>query len=789
MTETNDLLAPLSEKLEALKKRQEIISLEILELGNEIKQLKNLHESLPLEKEYVSVTDFSENHSEAEAQNESRNFGSTKPELPINRPDYLAARPGRPIKVKSDLEKFIGENLINKIGIAITVIGVAIGAKYSIDHDLISPLARIVLAYLIGLVLLGVGLKLKKNYLSYSAVLVSGAIAIVYFVTYLAYSLYGFIPQSASFLMMVIFTAGGVYTSINYNRQIIAHIGMVGAYAVPFLLGDNSGSVLILFSYIALINIGILVISFRKYWKPLYYVSFIITWLTYFSWFAEKFMKNGDFGIALTFLTVFFVIFYAVLLAYKLLKKELFDINDVFLLLANSFIFYGLGYSIFKTNDSAQNLLGIFTLINAAIHLVVGVVIYSQKLADKNLYYLVVGLVLTFITIAIPVQLNGNWVTLLWGGEAALLFWIGRTKKIQFYEIIGYVLILLTFISIIQDWTTVYDCYIPGKPETKIVPLFNINFLTSFFVIASFGFINYLNSDQKYPEAIGSRVELERIVSLLIPATLLIVLYYSFRIEIATYWNQLYLDSSKLAENANHPISDHIQDSDLLKFQSVWIINYSLLMISLLSFFNIKKLKSFDLGVVTLILSSICLVVFLVQGLSDLGSLRDSYINKTMSEYYPRTSYNIGLRYICYSFVGLTLYSMYKYMIHELFQQTGVGLKIVYDSLLHITLLWIASSELLSWMEILKFSQSSKLGLTILWGVYALVVIVLGIWKKKKHLRVGAIALFGVTLYKLFFFDISDLDTIAKTIVFLSLGVLLLIISFLYNKYKHLISD
>ena len=284
-------------------------------------------------------------------------------------------------------------------------------------------------------------------------------------------------------------------------------------------------------------------------------------------------------------------------------------------------------------------------------------------------------------------------------------------------------------------------------------------------------------------------MELERIVSLLIPATLLIVLYYSFRIEIATYWNQLYLDSSKLAENANHPISDHIQDSDLLKFQSVWIINYSLLMISLLSFFNIKKLKSFDLGVVTLILSSICLVVFLVQGLSDLGSLRDSYINKTMSEYYPRTSYNIGLRYICYSFVGLTLYSMYKYMIHELFQQTGVGLKIVYDSLLHITLLWIASSELLSWMEILKFSQSSKLGLTILWGVYALVVIVLGIWKKKKHLRVGAIALFGVTLYKLFFFDISDLDTIAKTIVFLSLGVLLLIISFLYNKYKHLISD
>ncbi|MEP5635471.1 MAG: DUF2339 domain-containing protein, partial [Maribacter dokdonensis] len=86
-------------------------------------------------------------------------------------------------------------------------------------------------------------------------------------------------------------------------------------------------------------------------------------------------------------------------------------------------------------------------------------------------------------------------------------------------------------------------------------------------------------------------------------------------------------------------------------------------------------------------------------------------------------------------------------------------------------------------------NQSYKLGLSILWGVYALLLIALGIWKKKKYLRVGAIVLFSITLIKLFFYDNSSLNTIAKTIVFVSLGVLLLIISFLYNKYKHIISD
>ena len=47
----------------------------------------------------------------------------------------------------------------------------------------------------------------------------------------------------------------------------------------------------------------------------------------------------------------------------------------------------------------------------------------------------------------------------------------------------------------------------------------------------------------------------------------------------------------------------------------------------------------------------------------------------------------------------------------------------------------------------------------------------------------------AIMLMKLFFYDFSDLDTIAKTIAFTLLGILLLIISFLYNKYRNIISD
>ena len=118
-----------------------------------------------------------------------------------------------------------------------------------------------------------------------------------------------------------------------------------------------------------------------------------------------------------------------------------------------------------------------------------------------------------------------------------------------------------------------------------------------------------------------------------------------------------------------------------------------------------------------------------------------------------------------------------------------VNLKMAYSLLLHTTILWIASSELISWLDMADSTQSYKLGISILWGIYALLLISLGIWKNKKYLRIGAIALFSITLLKLFLYDISHLDTISKTVVFLSLGILLLIISFLYNKFKHKITD
>jgi uncharacterized membrane protein len=694
---------------------------------------------------------------------------------------------------KADWERFIGENLINKIGILILIIGVGIGAKYSIEHELISPLTRIILSYLVAVGLLGFGIKLKEKYEPYSAVLVGGAMAILYFITYIAFSFYALIPQVMAFVMMLLFTVFTVVAAMQYNRQIIAHIGLVGAYSVPFLLSTGSGNVAVLFAYMTVVNLGILFIAFKRDWKPLFYVAFGFTWLIFSAFIVDDYKMSAHFYIALTFGTVFFLIFYTMFLAYKFAQKEQFKEGDTIVLLTNSFIFYGLSYTILNENATGAQLLGLFTLLNAVLHFAVSALIYQRKIADRSVFYLVSGLVLIFITIAIPVQLDGNFVTILWATEAALLFWIGRTKGVKVYENLSIPLMFLAFFGLLSDWIfNGSDVY-----SGSFIPIFNANFLSAMLFLAAFVFIQYThtvtntaeNSLENSPENTPKGTVFSEMLRYFLPFVLLVVAYFSFKIEISNYFTQLYHLSMVQIKESGAEYNSQVWNDDLARFKTIWLFNYTFLFLMLLSFFNIKKLKNYHFAYFNILLNSIVILCFFILGFLTFGALRESYLSQSQAKYYNITSFNLIIRYISYLFLGGLVYTIYQYIKQDFVQPALFNLRKAFDIGLHAIILCVASSELINAMTFVEASQSDKLGLSILWGIYALLLIVLGIWKRKKHLRIAAIALFAITLIKLFLYDIAQMETIAKTIVFVSLGILLLIISFLYNKYKHLIEE
>ncbi|MET0752456.1 MAG: DUF2339 domain-containing protein [Pyrinomonadaceae bacterium] len=810
MSEIDEKIEQLQLRLDKVVKYQGYFDNEISQIRYEINVLRAVQQkrnaqaeikNKPPVREYIPPTRKAETAASNEEkppaqansqqnysqQKQSANYKTTGSSKTYNSKFPQAAPQIEPLK--ANLEKFIGENLLSKIGIVILVVGVAIGAKYAIDRNLISPLMRIILGYAFGFGLLGFAIKLKPKYLNFSAVLLSGAMAIMYFITYFAYSLYGLFSQASAFALMLIFTIFTVAAAINYNRQVIAHIGLVGAYAVPFLLSDNSGNYAFLFAYMAIINCGILAISLKKYWKPLFYTSFIFTWATYYGWYMMKYQAAEHFNPALIFLSVFFLIFYLTFIAYKLISRENVAIENIVLTLANSFIFYALGYSILDRSEGFANYLGLFTVVNAAIHFVFAFSVSRLKLIPKDLIYLLSALVLTFATIAVPVQLDGNFVTLVWTVEAAILFWIGRTKQIRLYEYYSFPLMFLATVSLVADWIAFNDFRVFNDIRQNGYHFFNGTFITSCVFVVAFSFIHFLNKDEKYEPALDA--EIHKPLSYLIPTIALCALYNTFRIQIHNYF---YFQTSVTdVADFNSPLLENQLSADkaVNYFNALWQINYTMFFLTVLSFINLKRWKSPALAFAALILQVFTFVIFLTVGLYLLGELRESYLLATNAEPFQRGIMHILVRYISYAFFAAAILTFYGHIKQEFLREhlPENSLKSAFDFILYFSLWIIFSSELINWMDILGYKDSYKLGLSILWGIYALVLIILGIYQNNKHLRVGAIVLFGVTLAKLFFYDIAELDTISKTIVFVSLGILLLIVSFLYNKYKHLIFE
>lgn len=794
---------------------------------------------------------------------------------------------------RGDIERFIGENLISKVGIVVLIIGVGIGVKYSIDNDLISPLARIILGYLVGFGLVGLAIRLKAKYHNFSAALISGGLAIMYFVTYFAYSAYALIVQPTAFALMVMFTVLTFVSALAYSRQVIAHIGLVGAYTVPFLLSTDSGNYAALFTYMSVINAGILAISVRRYWKPIFYTSFALTWLIFFAWLSARYSTEEHFYIALLFSGVFTVIFFgtklvhcavhgeredteslvtglatqavfyfavlavlaggvatsahswlllgvaagfsagflfsslsflgrpvaylsfiftwliygcwfidrgagsgdnliasvfaallwamffAAIAAYRLRPGGTSAIENAGLMLTNSFLFYGFGYSIIDGNSAARDMLGVFTAGHAVLHYLLAVLVIKLRQDAADVVQVLTILILTFTAVTVPVQFDGNIVTMIWSAEAAFLFWYGRTRTVELFEYFSLPVMLLAVCSMIADWAVAYSERTPEVSELNRIPLANGELVTALVFVGAFGLIYAANRDKRFGSPFPA--DATGIMGAAFATIALFALYNAFRIEIGNYFHL-----ERVAAGSGTAGKKYAAVGDIRRFDILWQLYYSMAFVTGLAAVNIRKLKSKLLAVFSGAAAILLLAVFATLGMAEFFELRESYL---AAEPDVRNGMYVAIRYIGYSVAALLVYALNRAAASGLLADavSEKSLRLGSQGLIVVLIFISASCELLHLMAQTGIPDGSKLGLSIFWGIYSLILIGVGIARGEKHLRIAAIVLLAATLFKLFFYDVADLDTIPKTILFVTLGITLLAASFLYNKYKNVI--
>lgn len=324
------------------------------------------------------------------------------------------------------LENFIGLKLLHLVGIVVLVTGLSIGVKYAIDQQLISEITRILLAYLAGGLLLFFSIRLRKKYILFSAILFSGGMASLYFTTYGAFTYYHLISLGVAFLLMVIMTIYTSWMAVDYNRQEVAILGMVGAYGIPFLISANSEKAHLLFAYVVLINIGVLFVSFYKRWKVMGHLAMLITWTLFIGWLMVRY-DSGQALTAIIFMTLFYLQFTINAIGFHVSRKQPLTFYDIEMILLNNMALYisllliaGAGTIAIKLN-TITGLFALFTAIQA-------LTAYYFLAAEKKLYSSLVIQFLVYLIFFIAFRWDGITVTLLWLAVAIALFSWGLFK-------------------------------------------------------------------------------------------------------------------------------------------------------------------------------------------------------------------------------------------------------------------------------------------------------------------------------------------------------------------------
>jgi uncharacterized membrane protein len=324
------------------------------------------------------------------------------------------------LKRNFTLENFIGLRLIHFVGIVVLVIGLSIGVKYAIDRELVSEVMRITLAYIAGALLFFISLRLRKKYSLFSAILFSGAMASLYFTTYAAFVYYGFFPFEITFLLMALFTTYTCYEAMRYNRQEIAVLGMVGAYGIPFLISRNVERMDLFFTYMFIINIGVLFLSFKRKWKVMGQMALFITWILFIAWGFTRY-EEKNYSTALIFLATFYVLFTVNALAYRMIRSDSLTAGDIQQVLTNNIAFYISALIVFSYGRFDDHLASTTGGIGAVLFLFAYfsyLFLRSENILQQSLAMQTVVLAAMFIGF----QWSGFVVTLLWVTLAVLLF-------------------------------------------------------------------------------------------------------------------------------------------------------------------------------------------------------------------------------------------------------------------------------------------------------------------------------------------------------------------------------
>ena len=694
------------------------------------------------------------------------------PSAPIAGSEFTAAFPSEPLSptpreqdpgaaprgptegTQLGWEGVLGRNWFAIIGVVSLAIGIGFFLKLAFDNRWIGPTGQVVLGIVVGLVMIAAAEYTARRAPPWSRAAAGGGIAILYLAIYASFGFYHLIPVIPALVLLALSVAVGWVLSIRQSSRVVAFIALFGAFLTPVLLGgDIGGRLYVGLGYLLIIDAGIVAVASVRRWRWYTLIGMVASYALFAAWtgrIAEQETIFAQLGLSGVFL-----IFFGAATLYNVLWRRSPNHFDMTLITVNAFAFYGLTFGVMWERYAAW--FGLITFLMAVFHGLAAYAALARRGVSPVVPLQLTGAAVVFLTVAAALELSGEWVSVAWAAEGAVLVWLGIVTASLPNRLMGLAVLAAAVFRILIVETGSADA-------GGFVPVLNDRFLAF-----AFGIGALLTAGWLYSRKSGDVEELEarEAPRALVGSSCLLAMWI-ISAEVISYFDRQALEAvgGDAVERATNAM--------LSTLTVAWVIYGSVLM-ALARWRPARFLAMGALAVIGAAAAKLLLADPLMIGI-------------------PRGAHSIVLNYYFLSFVFVVAaIATAAYLERRWAAFSGPDDLPIFEGLViaaNAVVVWVFTAEVVRFfgnrelVNATSYESAMHMTLTVMWAVYAAFVISVGVLRGSQALRVGGMALLALPVAKLFVFDVFLLDRGYRVGAFIILGALLLLMGLAYQRYR-----
>lgn len=355
--------------------------------------------------------------------------------------------PYEPRFVRAIRDWFTGGNTLVRVGVVVLFFGVAFLLRYVAERTELPIEYRLAGVALAAIAMLGLGWRLRLRRPGYALAIQGGAVAILYLTVFVALRLYGVLAPAAAFPLLVLITAFAIALAVLQDSQVFALLATAGGFAAPILASSGQGDHVMLFGYYLVLTGGIVGVAWFKAWRPVLLLGFVATFVVASAWGVLRY-RAGLFGSTEPFLVAFFLAYVAVAVLFALRQPpDLKGYVDGTLVFGPPVAAFALQSAMLQDRPYR---LAFSALAAGALYIGLAALLWRRRRGELRLLvesFLALGV--AFLTLAIPLAIDGHWTAATWALEGAALVWVGCRQQRRLPRASG---VLLQFASGLVFW-------------------------------------------------------------------------------------------------------------------------------------------------------------------------------------------------------------------------------------------------------------------------------------------------------------------------------------------------